>query len=53
MLNKFYNKLGMHPIYSMCQELAENKLGCPPPDESLKEIKEVTEAFNKVSDKFE
>lgn len=40
-------------IYSMCQELAVNELGCPLPDENLIEIKEVTEAFNKVFEKFE
>lgn len=40
-------------IYSMCQELAVKELGCPQPDENIKEIKEVTEAFNKVFEKFE
>lgn len=40
-------------IYSMCQKLAVEKLGCPAPDESLKEISKVTEAFNKAFEKFE
>lgn len=40
-------------IYTMCQELAVNQIGCPKPDEELKEIPEVTEAFNKVFERFE
>ena len=40
-------------IYSMSQKLAVEKLGCPAPDESLKEVSKVTEAFNKVFEKFE
>ena len=40
-------------IYQMCKDLAIKKLGCPLPDEEMKEITEVTEAFKKVFDKFE
>jgi len=40
-------------IYEICEELAINELGCPTPDEEMKEIPEITAAFNKVFEKFE
>lgn len=40
-------------IYQMCEDLAVSEIGCPPPDEKLKEIPEITESFNKVFDKVE
>ena len=40
-------------IYQMCEDLAVNDIGCPSPDEKLKEIPEITEAFNRVFNKGE
>ena len=40
-------------IYEMCEDLTVHKIGCPPPDEKLKEIPEITESFKKVFDNVE
>jgi len=40
-------------IYQMCEDLAIHELGCPSPDEQLKEISELSEAYNKISNEVE
>lgn len=40
-------------IYEMCEDLAVHKIGCPPPDEKLKEIPEITDSFKRVFDNVE
>ena len=35
-------------IYTMCENLAVDELGCPFPDEKIKEIPKITEAYQKI-----
>jgi hypothetical protein len=40
-------------IYNMCQKLAISEIGCPPPDQEIKEVQEIANAFNRVFQKFD